>query len=104
MNTKVSLILDKVGTVLGDRRFWVYVLSVAGMFGLVPKAADTEVLSKDIAEAIVLIFQAATLLGGALFVIGSWERRPPSGLRFKELLDTVSKLEQLLSEAGISLD
>lgn len=102
MSTK--LILDKIGTVLGDRRFWMYLLSLLAMFGLVPQAADTEALSKDIAEAVVLVFQAATVLGGALVVILSWERRPPSGLRFKEVLDNMRKLQELLDEAGIKFD
>lgn len=84
---KVVKFIGKVGTVLGDRRFWIVAMSVAIVFFKLPEA---EV--KTYAEAI-------TTVVGSLALIVGWTWRPPSGLDYKpvtsELQDLVDALEQL---------
>ncbi len=72
---KVVLFLSKIGTILVDRRF----LQSAGtilllLFGI-PEGKYTE----EITQVGILLTNLALVL--------SWTIRPPSGLKFKELLE-----------------
>ncbi len=102
---KRKLILGKIGSVLVDRRLWVYLFTLAAVILGMPKLGENaENLGTDVASAIVLITQGVTILVGALSLIFSWERRPPSGLNYKEVLDNLNKFAELLKEAGVKLD
>lgn len=93
MNEKLVKTLEKLGTVLVDRRFWiafgVIVTALGGVFGFSEGQlnAITKALGPD-GEAAALFFEKAiqvlVVLVSAVGLVGSWSNRPPSGLDHKE--------------------
>jgi hypothetical protein len=95
MNEKAVKTLEKIGTVLVDRRFWVAVLAIiltlGGAFGF---SEDQLRQIKDAfgedGEGIALFFEQVikviVVIIAAVKVISSWTERPPSGLDHKDFL------------------
>lgn len=96
MRNNSWLFVQKVGTLLVDRRFWVYLLSLGIMLGVVPATADKEALSTQTVDAILLVAQSATAVLGILVLVYSWTKRPPSGLDYKKLPTEVEKVLPVL--------
>lgn len=98
-NINWKLILDKIGTVAVDRRFWVAVLTLVGILLGLPQLADNaDSLSAELVDAIILIAQILGLIFIPTGLTLSWANRPPSGLRFKE---PSAELTNRLRDLGI---
>lgn len=105
----VSLWLGKVGTVLADRRAWVYVAAV--VLSLLAIPYNVTGVDNEAVGAIVMVVRGTIILAGALGLTKSWENRPPSGLKYKEMLqaflegdsEEMQALKQFLEDAGIYL-
>lgn len=99
---QVKLFIEKLGTVLSDRRAWVMGLVVAllaltGYAGIPPELQDQlgEAFGEtfDASQGLIaaaLVFwvsfgKLAALVVVAWKLIGSWTIRPPSGLSFKQI-------------------
>jgi hypothetical protein len=99
---KAGKTLEKVGTVLVDRRAMVFgfiaaVLLAGSYFGLdqalseqiTAALQDTYSASVAVLAAVsVLLFavaKIAALVASGVALIKSWEKRPPSGLNFKSI-------------------
>lgn len=100
------LFLEKVGTVLADRRFWVTAVMIVTSLGgiLLPKSAVDQfgaLVGKD-GEAGALaarqVIEALIAVVGFLYLIKSWTVRSPSGLGTKK---KPTDLEKTLKELGI---
>lgn len=98
MRNNTWLFVQKLGTLLVDRRFWAYLLSLGIMLGVVPATADKEALSNQTVDAILLVMQGATALLGVLVLVYSWTKRPPSGLDYKKLPTEIETLLPILKE------
>lgn len=83
---KVVKILEKLGTIVVDRRFIASVVSLVVLFLGVPEST-----AKNYVEAIGPII---ALLG----LLASWTVRPPSGLNYKSLVDNIEDFADLLNE------
>jgi|SRR3990167_4889538 len=91
---RIKLFLEKMGTILADRRFWMAILTV-GVSLLTLTGIDGNTIDKIkalIGEDGAAAATFAEALIGALIVvitgiktISSWTERPPSGLDYKEL-------------------
>jgi hypothetical protein len=84
---KIGLILSKIGTLFGDRRFQTSLLALLGLFLVVPEVQG------------MAYIQAISLVLLALANVASQTKRPPSGLKFREQLDfeSVMKLVHTLA-------
>lgn len=115
---RLSEFVSKLGTVLVDRRFWaaaaVVVLSVLGVFG-VDEATIQRVrdLAGEDGAAVVAVMEklvpALISLLVTMKLIDSWAERPPSGIAYKEVLETKKKssetrLREILDDLGIEID
>jgi hypothetical protein len=80
--------IEKLGTVLADRRFWVAAISLAVVFLGMP---ETKVQSY--AEAIIAILSSLALILG-------WTWRPPTGLNYKEPTVKNMSMEDLANEVN----
>jgi hypothetical protein len=95
---KLALVLDKIGTVLGDRRFWVtFALPLLILWGVLP----TTVNNTETVNSIMVLVQGIGTLLTALGLQQSWTERPPSGLSFKEIDSEWKKVKEALSELGV---
>jgi hypothetical protein len=81
-------LLEKVGSVLADRRFWVTIIPAALYIVYGRKPEDTEV--SQWADAIVALIGMVALIAG-------WSYRPPSGLKRDNEQVVVVKLNDLAS-------
>jgi len=99
MKDQLVKILGKYGTLLVDRRFIGYILSLLVMFGILPAVIDTESLSNEFVDAVLLIFQGADTLLGILVLLYSWTKREPSGLNYGIPIDVKELAEALLKVA-----
>lgn len=93
LNEKIIKTLNKIGTVLVDRRFWVafsvVVITLGGMFGFSQNQLDqiTKALGPDGEGAAIFFEQLIKVLVTiytAIRLIGSWAERAPSGLDYQE--------------------
>lgn len=98
MRNNTWLFVQKLGTLLVDRRFIAYIISLGIMLGLIPAATDAEALSNQTVDAILLIMQGATALLGVLVLVYSWTKRPPSGLDYKKLPVELEQVIPVLKE------
>jgi len=98
-----GITLDKIGTVLIDRRFWIVVLSVlASAFGLPKLVEHREELSQTLVQVASLIINAIVLLVGMFKLIDSWTVRPPSGTQYRESAQ-IAQVVKFLKDNGIEL-
>lgn len=99
-NINWKLVLDKVGTVIVDRRFWVS-LFTAGLlvFGSPEVLGNVDSLSDQAVEVSQAIVQIIGMLVPFITLIGSWTKRAPSGLNFKETTTAVKIKKEDLLEA-----
>lgn len=98
----VKLFIEKLGTVLSDRRGWVMglvvlLLALTGYAGIPPELqlqikesfGETYTASQGLIAAALIFWvsfgKLAALVVVAWKLIGSWTDRPPSGLRFHEI-------------------
>jgi len=92
---KAILFLEKLGTVLVDRRAQVLAL-VAAMIVFLPALGVPDGYAKDIEEtfgagyalvllAIPVVTKVVSLVFMGVKLIQSWQARPPSGLAYKGL-------------------
>lgn len=96
---KLQLVLDKVGTIVVDRRFWVSLFTLLSIiFGIPELANNANYLSGEALDLVVLVAQILGLLLVPFGLVISWANRPPSGLNYKE---AVSQLAQDLRDLGI---
>ena len=98
---KWSLIFDKVGTVVWDRRFWqIFLFPTLFSLGLFPQLAEanTEYLTDQAIGWSRIIMESVVPVLSAYLLGNSWTKRPPSGLGFKEL---ISELGSTLRDLGI---
>jgi len=95
MNEKVVKTLEKIGTVLVDRRFWVAVLAIILTLGGAFDFSEDQLRQigdafGDDGEGIASFFEQAikviVTIIAAVKVISSWTERPPSGLDHKDFL------------------
>jgi hypothetical protein len=82
------LAIQKIGTLLVDRRFWMYLISLGVILGVLPKTANADELGDAWVDGIMLVVQGATVLLNTLVLLYSYTKRPPSGLEYKYSLDT----------------
>lgn len=93
---------DKIKSVVGDSRFWLYVFVVASsVFGIPELGDNAENLSKDVAEAVVLILQGVSILVGTITFMLSLERRPLSA---KESVNKLQQFSKFLQDAGVKFE
>lgn len=92
---QVILTLEKIGSLLVDRRLWMAVLAVSAAL-VALGAAEKELKESDVApvlEAFSALFFALakviSILAPLFKLISSWTLRPPSGLNYKELRGTL---------------
>src|SRR3990167_3115186 len=90
---RIKLFLEKMGTILADRRLWMAILTV-GVSLLTLTGIDGNTIDKIkalIGEDAAAATFAEALIGALIVVItgiktiSSWTERPPSGLDYKEL-------------------
>lgn len=104
MSTKerLTIFINKLGSVLIDRRFWagasVVILSLLGVFGVGEETlARIRELAGDDGAAIALLMETLVpwiiSLLVAMKVIDSWTERPPSGTRYREVLPTKPEVD-----------
>jgi len=95
MNEKVVKTLEKIGTVLVDRRCWVaflaILLTLGGAFGFSEdQLRQIEDAFGEDGEGIASFFEQVikviVTIIAAVKVISSWTERPPSGLDHKDFL------------------
>lgn len=98
MRDNAWLFVQKIGTVLADRRFWVWLFGLLVTMGILPATTDAGAIGNQTADAILLVVQGATALFGVIVLLYSWAKRPPSGLNYKELPTEIEKLIPVLSE------
>jgi hypothetical protein len=93
-------ILDKVGTVLVDRRFWVSLFTtIILVFGSPELLDNAETLGDQAVEVAQIIMQFVGMILPFLNLVNSWTKRAPSGLRFKESqTDLVEQLLEAIKE------
>ncbi len=104
MRNNVLLAISKFGTLLVDRRFWAWVISMGVVIGFVPATADAKALSDQTVSAILMILQGATMLLGMLALVYSWTKRPPSGLDYKKLPTELEELIPILTDLMFKKD
>lgn len=81
--TFVGLFLDKILTLVVDRRMFLYVASLLMMFGVLPWSADQlETANQALIDAIVLTAQAMDAVFGLLMLLFSFTKREPSGFLY----------------------
>lgn len=104
MSTKerLTIFINKLGSVLIDRRFWagasVVILSLLGVFGVGEETlARIRELAGDDGAAIALLMETLVpwiiSLLVAMKVINSWTERPPSGTSYREVLPTRPEID-----------
>lgn len=104
MSTKerLTIFINKLGSVLIDRRFWagatVVILSLLGVFGVGEETlARIRELAGDDGAAIALLMETLVpwiiSLLVAMKVIDSWTERPPSGTSYREVLPTRPEID-----------
>ncbi len=104
MSTKerLTIFINKLGSVLIDRRFWagasVVILSLLGVFGVGEETlARIRDLAGDVGAAIALLMETLVpwiiSLLVAMKVIDSWTERPPSGTSYREVLPTRPEID-----------
>lgn len=92
---KVIKTLEKIGTLLVDRRLWMAVIAVSVMLaavGVMDKELDeTQVapVFQAVADLIIALAKVLAILAPLFKLISSWTVRPPSGLTFKETRATI---------------
>lgn len=107
-NFNYKLVLDKVGTILVDRRLWVAAITIAGIIFGIPSFTDnTEALSQEAIDWVNLLTGIVGSLAVVVSLLASWAQRAPSGLSFKDIVgeadevqSEVQKIIELLKEAG----
>lgn len=101
-NANWALILDKVGTVLVDRRFWQqFVIPTAIAIGLFPYLVDKDAvqLSDQAVAWSKLIVETFVPIVSAHMLSNSWTKRAPTGLDFKGQKTESDQLAETLLEA-----
>jgi hypothetical protein len=104
MSTKerLTIFINKLGSVLIDRRFWagasVVILSLLGVFGVGEETlARIRELAGDDGAAIALLMETLVpwiiSLLVAMKVIDSWTERPPSGTSYREVIPTRPEID-----------
>lgn len=104
MSTKerLTIFINKLGSVLIDRRFWagasVVILSLLGVFGVGEETlARIRELAGDDGAAVALVMETLVpwiiSLLVAMKVIDSWTERPPSGTSYREVLPTRPEID-----------
>ena len=112
MSTKerLTIFINKLGSVLIDRRFWagasVVILSLLGVFGVGEETlARIRELAGDDGAAIALLMETLVpwiiSLLVAMKVIDSWTERPPSGTRYREVLPTKPEVDVDMVDAVV---
>jgi len=99
-----------MGTILSDRRLYAVVAGVVLSMVGIPYTIHTG--DSQTVTSIVAIVQGVVVLAGTLGLVKSWENRPPSGLKYKEVLQTflatdspvVTTIKALLEDAGVELE
>lgn len=84
--TNLKTFVEKIGTVLADRRFWAAAISLAVVF-----FGMSETTVQTYAEAIIAILTSLALILG-------WTWRPPTGLNYKEPSVKDMSLESFAAE------
>jgi len=92
---KVVLALEKIGSVLVDRRLWMAVIAVSVALATLG-ATQRELSEEEVAPVLEAFAELAFALAKVLAIlaplfklISSWTVRPPSGLDFKETRATI---------------
>jgi hypothetical protein len=80
----VMSFVAKLGTVLNDRRFWISVLTVGVLLGLLPATMNAEAKADELVAAVLAITQGLGILTVAAMQLYSWTKRPPSGKSFAQ--------------------
>lgn len=112
MSTKerLTIFVNKLGTVLIDRRFWagatVVTMSLLGVFGVSEETlARIEEMAGEDGATIALFMETLVpwviSLLVALKVIDSWTFRPPSGARYKEVLPTQPNVDVTIVDTAV---
>lgn len=100
-NIKWMLVLDKVGTVIVDRRFWAGLFtSLILVFGPSELLGNTDSLSNQAVEITTAIVRFVGIILPFLSLMASWTKRPPSGLRFKDTASEANEFVEKLLEAA----
>lgn len=98
-NFNWKLVLDKVGTVIIDRRFWVSLFSVIVLvFGTDQMLGNVDALSDQAVELSSLLLKFMGVFVVPVLLGNSWTKRAPSGLGFKEVNSEVEAFVKTLSE------
>jgi hypothetical protein len=96
-----KLVLDKVGTVLVDRRFWLeWVFPIVFAFGFFPyiTESNSEFMADQAVGWAELLVQTLVPIVSTFKLGTSWSKRAPSGLNFKEISSEVEELVAHLSD------
>ena len=88
---KIILILEKIGSMIIDRRLLVAIMAVVAllrMLGVMQNEFDETAVEQSLQTGAAFVFALANLLAILVplyTVVKSWEIRPPSGLDFQIL-------------------
>lgn len=96
LNANWKFVVDKLGTILVDRRFWeMFIFPTIFSLGLLPYLQDKDVVQLS-EEAVAWAALLVPIISSFLLGI-SWTKRAPSGLGFKD----VKTESDVLAEAVI---
>lgn len=107
----LKLWIAKMATMFpGDRRAVVFVIALILTFVGIPHTAEG--VDSTTVTALVVLIQGAIVLVGSTGLIKSWETRPPSGLKYREVLEKILRgdtpegefLRDMLADAGVKLE
>jgi len=92
----LMLTLDKLLTLVVDRRMFIYVASLLMMFGLLPWSADQlETANQALVDAILLVSQAVDAVFGLIMLLYSFTKREPSGYLYgQRRMDYLTSLKE----------
>ena len=93
----VTLYLQKMGTIISDRRAVNYAVAVVLALVALPYSADKLAVDSELVGTIVTIIQGAVILLGSYGLTKSWEKRLPSGLKYKDILEAEMKLKAAIT-------
>ncbi len=97
-----KLVLDKFGTIIVDRRFWLkFVIPTAMALGIFPflANANAETLSDQAVSWATLIVGSVVPVVSAWLLSSDWTKRAPSGLGFKEVISEVEDFVKTITDA-----
>lgn len=90
----IRVFLEKLGTMIIDRRLLFYIFVVVGtVLGLPQLTDNADTLNKELVDAITLIIQGVTAIVGLVTLLISWTKRPPSGQNYREAVDVARYIE-----------